>query len=99
MSAIPSPSTGTFTARIFGRKVQYICPLPLEDCLEQLQSKSDRKIPSIYAKHHTFITIIYLDRNKYRYLIHHQWNRNRVKYRNKVRGTLERIDSQHTSVT
>jgi hypothetical protein len=32
-------------------------------------------------------------------MIHHEWSRNRVAYRHKVRGTLERIDSQHTSVT
>lgn len=98
MSAISSDPTRTFTARLFGSKVQYICPMPLEDCLEQLQRASDLKTTTWIARNKVFITIIYANPNKYRYLIHHVWSKHQVAYRNRVRGTLERLDAENTSV-
>jgi hypothetical protein len=99
MSVIFPPAPRTIWERLFGRKVQYICDLPLEDCLEQLQSKSERGSGIFADARKILITIIYENRNEYAFVIERYIPVSKGISRIYIGGTLQRIDAQHTSVT
>lgn len=98
MSVTFPPAPHTLKQQLFGQKVQYICDLPLEDCLEQLQNKSERGAGFFVDSHKILITIIYENRDEYTFIIERIVGTGKSSTRICIGGALQRLDENRTVV-